>query len=220
MAETSFLPSLLAFGPHTELPPEEVLEDLRQELINKPRLSALKEAVGELPEFWTSLLDFDPELRQVPGASLLGQLEQWLKNGGPFPRTQGTVPNHYGLAVTVLLQISHYSRYLDHLGKDSHSRILRSVETGGIQGFCAGFLSAVAVASAEVEADLGSAAAVALRLAVCIGAYVDQDGIYSQEPEDFACVAVLWRMGTSDGQAEVSKILQSYPKVRLYPPSS
>lgn len=218
MAGFSSLPSLLVFGPHTEFPPEEILEDLRQDLNSKARLSALKDAAIGLPRFWNSLLDFDPELRQVPGDRYLGQLEQWLRHGGSFPHPQGAAPNHYGLAVTVLLQISQYSRYLDHLGKHSHSQVLTSVKAGGIQGFCVGVLSAIAVASAETEAELGSAAAVALRFAVCIGAYVDKDGIYAQEPVDSTCVAVRWKEATSNGKAEVADILQSFPKVRHYAP--
>lgn len=208
------LPSLLIFGPHTKPPSGETLEDLRQELNSTARLSALKHAVSDLPRFWNSLVDFDPELRRIPGCSYLGQLGHWLRHGGSFPHIQGDAPNHYGLAVTVLLQISQYSRYLDHLGNGSHTRVLKNVESGGITGFCSGFLSTIAVASAETEADLGSAAGVALRLAVCIGAYVDQDSIYSQKPEKYSCVAIRWKKTNSGGRAEVATMIRSFPNVR------
>ncbi|KAI8945339.1 BcPKS19, polyketide synthase [Xylaria longipes] len=214
MASASNLPSVLIFGPHTKFPPGEILEELRQELNIVPRLSALKDAVDDLPRFWNALIDFDPELRRVPGAGYLGQLSQWLKDGGRFPHDQSDAPNHYSLAVTVLLQISQYSRFLDCLGTDAHPRILRSVQAGGIQGFCSGFLVSIAVASAEKEADLGPAAAVALRLAVCIGAYVDRDGMYSQHPERYSCIAIRWKEGNSDGKSEVTKMIQQLSKPR------
>lgn len=216
MTSVSNLPSMLVFGPHTQSPPGETLEELRQELNSSTRLSALKHAVSDLPRFWKSLADFDPELRQVPGASYLGQLAQWLRDGGSLPGDHNDAPNHYGLAVTALLQISQYSRYLDHLGKDAHPRVLHSVEAGGIQGFCSGFLSTIAVASAETEADLGSTAAVALRLAVCIGAYVDQNGMYAQKPDKYSCVAIRWKEIRSDGKAEVANMIRSFPNVRHY----
>ena len=211
---TESLPSLLVFGPQTELPPEKILQDTRQELISSPRLAALKEAVIDLPQFWQGLVDFDPSLRHVPGGKYLGHLKQWVEDGGPFPHQQSNPPNHYALAVTVLLQITQYTRYLDQLGKDSHRKVLNSVKAGGgIQGFCAGFLSAVAVASSRSEADLGASAAIPLRLAVCIGAYVDQDGAYAPVVTEYMTVAIRWREGNADDEAEVAEIIRSIPDV-------
>lgn len=213
-------PSLLVFGPQTEFPSEEVLLDLRHELVSNPHLSALRDAVADLPRFWGGLVASDTSLRPVPGAEYLAQLAQWVADGGSFPHRDSTAPNHYALAVTVLLQISQYARYLGHLGGEvAHRKVLGSVGGvggGGIQGFCVGFFSAVAVAGAKDEAELGVTAAVALRLAVSVGAYVDRDGVFAQEPSQTVCVAVRWREGTS--QTEVESIIRSYPQVRR-PPS-
>ncbi|KAI1140804.1 BcPKS19, polyketide synthase [Hypoxylon sp. FL0543] len=176
MASSEVLPSLLVFGPQSGFPPDGVLEDLRQELITNPHLSALANAVDELPQFWKSLVDFDSDLLVVPGASYLEQLRQWVREGGPFPHRQGRTANVYTLPVTVLFQISQYARYLRHLGEGSHRRVLESVRDAGIQGFCVGFISAAVVASSETESDLGANAAAALRLATAVGGYVDLDG--------------------------------------------
>lgn len=213
------LPSLLVFGPQTELSFEEILSDLRLEIVSNPHLSALRDGVADLPRFWHNLVSSDPSLSSVPGAKHLTQLAQWVANGGPFPHggePGAGPPNHYSLAVTVLLQISQYARYLGHLsggkgGEDAHRSVLGAVgAAGGIQGFCVGFLSAVAAATAKNEADLGAAATVALRLAVCIGAHVDRDGIFAQEPIQTSCVAVRWKEGTGVGNAEVEKVARSY----------
>jgi len=150
----------------------------------------------------------------VPGSEHLAHLAQWVTDGGgPFPHhNEGAdTLNHFALAVTVLLQISQYARYVGNLGEDSHHRILSSVsQGGGVQGFCVGFLSAIAVAGTVDEAGLGVTAAVALRLAVCVGAYVDRDGVYAKEPSLMRCVAVRWR---GEGMKEVENVIRSFPQV-------
>lgn len=169
--------------------------------------------MDDLPQFWQGLVDFDPSLGKIPGSEYLGHLKQWVKDGGPFPHHQSNPPNHYALAVTVLLQITQYTHYLDQLGNDSHRKILNSVLAGGIQGFCVGFLTAVAVASSRSEVDLGPSAAIALRLAVGIGAYVDHDGAFSPVATEYMAVAIRWREGNADDKVEATKIIRSIPDV-------
>ncbi|KAK6079334.1 beta-ketoacyl synthase [Seiridium cupressi] len=209
------LSSLLVFGHQTEFPPEKVLQDFRLELISSSRLSALRDAVNELPHFWQSLIEFDPSLRQVPGDGYLSKLKQWIQGGGPSRHREINPPNHYALAFSVLLHVTQYSRYLDLLGKDSHRKVLDSVKDGGIQGFCVGFLSAVAVALSESEDDLGPSAAIALRLAVCIGAYVDRDGKYSPAATEYSAIALRWREGNADDKTEVARIIESIPSAYI-----
>lgn len=207
------LPSLLVFGPQMEFPPESSLQAARQDLIRSPQLAALRTAVHDLPEYWQDLVKFDPSLQDVPGAEYLDRLKQWVEKGGPFFHHDGPIPNHYALTVTVLLQIIQYIRYLEHLGEGSHAKVLQSVKAGGIQGFCVGFLSALAVATSENEASLGASATTALRLAVAIGAYVDRDGAYSPATTTYATVAVRWKDGNADGNSEIVKMIKSLPGV-------
>lgn len=56
MKPKTIIPSLLVFGPQSELPSQNVLADLRQELVNNPRLSGLHDAVKTLPKFWETLI--------------------------------------------------------------------------------------------------------------------------------------------------------------------
>ncbi|TGJ87742.1 hypothetical protein E0Z10_g1069 [Xylaria hypoxylon] len=211
MISSKTLPSLLVFGPQNGFPSEEALEDLRQELIGNPQLSALADAVTKLPQLWNTLIDFDEDLLQLPGDDYLRQLSQWVKEGGSFPHREGSSPNLYALAVTVLLQISQYARYLRQFGTDSHFQLLESVRTAGVQGFCVGFISAIVVASSKSQADIGYTAAVGLRLAVCIGAYVDLDAIRTHDHGGASCVAIRWRDREAIGKADVDTMLQSYP---------
>lgn len=207
------LPSLLVFGPQTDLTLDQDIEGLRQELKNSPRLSSLKEAVDELPRLWQRLVAFDDNLSQVPGEEYLGLLKGWVNNGGPLPHPTSTPPNHFALAVTVILQIAQYSRYIDTLGSDTHRKVVESVKEAGIQGFCVGFLSAVAVAVSASEDELGPSAAVALRLAVCIGAYVDKDGAYSPDATTYTAIAIRWSKASNEGRFQVEKLVQSIPHV-------
>ncbi|KAI1195589.1 BcPKS19, polyketide synthase [Nemania serpens] len=211
MVSSQALPSLLVFGPQNGFPSEEVLEDLRQELNGNPLLSALTKAVAELPQLWGILIDWDKTLSELPGAAYLVQLRRWVQEGGPFPHHRDCPPNLYALAVTYILQISQYARYLRNLGNGSHRLLLESVGTAGIQGFCVGFISAIVVASSKDESDIGAAAAVGLRLAVCIGAYVDLGALRSHDAGGASCVAIRWREGNAEEKDSVEAIVQSYP---------
>ena len=218
MKPSAVIPSLLVFGPQTELPSQEVLAELRQELIKNPQLSSLQDAVKNLPRFWQSLIDFDPSLSHVSGVKYLDDLQRWIVNGGSFPHHLDNNPNVYALPVTLILQVTQYVRYLNRLEKqDPHRLVLEGLQAGGIQGFCVGFLSAIAVASSEREADIAVVAAVSLRLAVCIGAYVDQDGSFAEQPNHTACVAVRWKSDNVN-KKEVVDLIRTYPDVRFQDP--
>ena len=215
MDSSAVIPSLLVFGPVTEFPSQDVLAELRQELIKDPRLSTFQSAVENLPGFWQTLIDSDPDLSRVPGAEYLGDLRRWIVDGGLFPHHLGKTPNVYALPVTVILQVTQYFRYLSWLGvDDAHRRVIEGVQSGGIQGFCGGFLSAIAVSSSEKEANVGAVAAISLRLAVAIGAYVDQDGVFAEPPNKAACAAIRWRADDFSKKDEVIDLIRTYPDVR------
>jgi hypothetical protein len=215
MEPPAVIPSLLVFGPQTELPSQDSLAEMRQELISNPQLSNLYDAVKYLPRFWQTLTSFDPSLSQVPGAKYLGNFQQWVADGGAFPHHQGDLPNVYIFPIMIILHITQYVRYLNQLGeKNAHRLVLEGVKSGGIQGFCVGFLSAIAVSCSESEGDIAALAAVSLRLAVCIGAYVDQDGRYAEKPNETACVAIRWRKEDFN-EKEVVDLIRNYSSVSL-----
>ena len=216
MGSLSALPSLLIFGPQTELPSQEILAELRKELIQNTSLSSLRVAVKDLLRFWHSLTEFDPDLRQVPGAKYLGDFQHWISDGGAFPHHLTSTPNVYALPVTVVLQIAQYIRYISRLGlKDPHRHILDGLPNGGAHGFCVGLLSALAVSTSQNEADIAAAAGTSMRLAVCIGAYVDKDGRFGELPNQKACLAVRWSDDNVDSKSEVIALVRKFQDVRL-----
>lgn len=219
MNSSAIISSLLAFGPQIEFSFQDVLADLRQELINNPRLSGFHSAVKHLPGFWKTLIDSDSTLDPVPGAEYLGHLRRWVVDGGLFPHHLGKITNVYALPITVILQITQYFRYLSWLGvDDAHGVVLEGLESDGIQGFCLGFLSALAVSSSEQEADIGPVATISLRLAVSIGAYVDQDGVFAEPPNEMACAAIRWRGENVSKRDELTDLIRTYPDVRSRDP--
>lgn len=216
MGSLPALPSLLVFGPQTELPSQEVLAGLRQELTQNPALSSLKLAVKDLLRFWHTLTNFDPDLCQVPGARYLSDFQHWILDGGDFPHHLTINPNVFSLPVTVFLQITRYIRYIAGLGlKDPHRHILGGLLDGGAHGFCVGLLSALAVSSSQTEADIAAVAGTSLRVAVCIGAYVDKDGRFGELPDQKACLAVRWRDDNAKGKDEVIALIRTYQDVGL-----
>ena len=215
MGSPATIPSLLVFGPQTEYPSQDVLTRLRQELVQDPQLSSFHNAIKNLPRFWKTLTESDPTLNCVPGARYLEDLRRWVVDGGLFPHHLGKVLNVYALPVTVILQITQYFRCLSCLGvDDAHGVVLEGLKSGGIQGFGVGFLSALAVSSSKKEADIGALAAISLRLSVSIGAYVDQDGVFAEPPNETACAAIRWRGDNVSKRDELTDLIRSYPDVR------
>ena len=212
MATTTVFPSLLVFGPQTSLPSVEVFARLRQVLIEYPRLAGLREAVQSLPEIWQKLTQLDPDLKTLPADKHLSDLQRWIEDG-VFSYHLDNLPNLYVLPVTVLLQIALYVRYLHQLPyEEAQSRVLEALKSGGIQGFCIGFLTAVAIACAENEEDIATLGAISLRLAICIGAYVDREECFAQPPNKMVCIAVRYR-DIDLGEVEVATVIQAYPHV-------
>ncbi|CZR52558.1 related to polyketide synthase [Phialocephala subalpina] len=211
MKSPTVLPSLLLFGPQTQLPSLEVLAELREALLQSPQLAILRQGVADLPSLWSRLTRFDEDLTRVPGARYLDDLNKWIDDGGDFPHHQSRAPNVFALPVTVLLQIAQYIRYLEQIPvQDAHLHVLRGLEPGGVQGFCVGFLTAIAVGSSTTEEEIALNGVSSLLLAVVAGAYVDLDGSFSDSPEETRCFALRWK-SSEFRQADVEDLILQHP---------
>ena len=213
MASAHILPSMLIFGPQAELPSDAVMANLRDDLVNNRSLSTLVAAIEDLQQFWTALVDFDPRLNDAQGGKTLNELQYWL-HSGQLPDRNRDLPNLLTVPMTVILQITQYARYIAGLElKHPHVHILTELKEAGVQGFCIGFLSAFIIATARNEAEIGVIAATMLRLAVCIGAYVDKNVGYGESSSPSACIAVRWKDDTVRGREEVDVIVQQFKEV-------
>lgn len=158
---------------------------------------------------WQDLVTSDPRLKAVPGQECINDLVEWI-NHGEFLSKYTVPPNVLTMPFTIVIHIIQYFHYLGSL-QTTHAAILEHLKIGGAQGFCTGILTAIALACSEDEEDISKCAAVALKLAICIGAYVDLDGTFAEKPDETSSIAVRWR--TEAGHDRVLEILKSYPGV-------
>ncbi len=202
-------PSLVVCGAQTGWPTRQELLSLKAFLLSEPRLRQFLTAIRELPGLWPTLTEAVPELRSTPGSDLLRQIPQWIDDEDSFER-DSTPPNIQSTPLTVIIQVVQYFQYLRCLGS-THTDVLAGLKDGGIQGFCTGFLAATALACSKDEEEINVLGAVALRLAVCIGACVDLDSTFAKPSKTRGCIATRWK--TELGRNDVNQVLRSYPDV-------
>ena len=107
--------------------------------------------------------------------------------------------------LVVAVQLTQYAKYQE--GKDS--REFSNIET---LGFCTGLLSALAVSCSRNLEELEKYGAVAIRLAMLIGAVVDaQDAMSEHGPS--GSIAASW---TSPGAiSDLAAVLKAFPDVSI-----
>lgn len=212
MINTFTPPSLVVFGPQTPHPTADQLERIRATLLNNAHLQSFAAAIEDLDSFWELLVNADPNLANLAGSEQLHLLRTWLDQGTFPPTSSNPLSN---AVLTPLTVIVHVVEYLDSLNDQalgcSHSELLQSVTDAGIQGFCSGLLTAVAVACSSTESNLIRLACVSLRLAVVIGAYVDLDESSGELEKEAACLAVRWT--NPEQERSVRSSLEDTPEV-------
>lgn len=198
---------MVIFGPQAQ-PLCHDLAELRKRLVTNERLFKLTDAVRGLPAFWPRLVNLDPELAAFPGDSVLRQFDNWVVNDTPLPYPPSELPTTLSFMINFLFQMTQYISLSEH---DAHHLMTRKLEHGGAQGFCVGFLSAITVASSRSQEELLETAVRALRLAVCIGAYVDQNRSHTAP----ACIAVRGKRHETGTQARLEDVITKFPQVKV-----
>jgi hypothetical protein len=209
------LPSTIVCGSQTPPPSRECLQRIRSNL-KDPKLKELAKVVDDLPLFWSHLVEVKPVLSQVNGEALK-QLKDWARDECSLEIPED-LPNILLAPLTVIIHLVQYLRFAHSLDaddsqEDRHRRILHSTCKGGFQGLCTGFLSAAALACSKTERDIWCNATVALRLATCIGAYVDLDRLTYDSTDVHTCIIIHWE--DNCGQDRVTEVLRGYPGVRI-----
>ncbi|CAF3478673.1 unnamed protein product [Fusarium graminearum] len=213
-------PSLLICGSVISDPDHAYLSRIRSSIIHNPHLAELQDAVIELPELWSLLVEREKSLQRVDAARVLRNLVEWIKCGNSSLPLEGRTSRNTQLAVLTVL--AHFSEYMIYLSShdmnekdgrgnlDPHTSVLEGVRDGGIQGLCVGLLSAIALACSPAITDVAKYGAVAVRLALCVGALVDLDETELSEPT--ACIFARWPQSEDDDREELLKaVLENYP---------
>ena len=201
------LPSLVVFGPQASWPNKFSLSPLHSLLVLSPDLQTFRQAIQELPDRWERLVGHDPFLAKIPGREDAEILQTWARDG-VFPFAIERRRNTLCSPMTVVIQFLEYYLYLKSFSKPaSHADVLKSAFQAGFQGLCLGLLTAAAAASAKNDSELIANGCNALRLALCIGAYIDLEALSS----DAICVVV--RGTDSSYRTQLRKLLEDFPTV-------
>jgi hypothetical protein len=203
-------PGLIAFGAISQRPASDRLDEIRTVLQQQPSLASICHTLQGLKSLWKTLVNQDPALEGVNGLVTATQLSEWITGTISSKELQdnGSLTR---MPLTILAHISQYIAYIRQ-AEESHEAIIESVALGGgVQGFCIGLLSALAVASAETENDIGSLAATSVRLAFCVGAYFDLDCLRHGQNSQTTSIAVHWKAPTT--LEDVENLVGKYPNV-------
>ncbi|KAL7626425.1 hypothetical protein AAE478_003197 [Parahypoxylon ruwenzoriense] len=209
------LPSCIVFGSLSTWPSDEELSHIHGRLVKHQNLRAVIEVIQNLPELWNTLVSNDPDLKRLPGATSAEKLAVWVSTGEAIGPSENSEVNQLTMPMTIIRHLCQYFDYIQTLGDDAslHGAVLEQVaKAGGVQGFCAGLLSALAVASSTDRHVVGVNGAALLQLAFAIGTYVDLDTLVSGET---SCLAIRWQTTESITtiQALVKKYEQAYISV-------
>lgn len=206
------LPSLVAFGAIAPWPGPAKLAQLRRALQQLESLKPVIESLQELPLLWEVLAKQDSNLNDISGRLAAEHLGQWI-TGNCDPQLVEDYGNVMKMPLTIVTQIAYYISYLRQCDEGiTHESLMENLAIrGGVQGFCIGVLSALAVSSAKTEAEVGRYTATSLRLAFCIGAYVDLDQSRNDGDSKVSTLAVRWKPPIT--LEDIQGLLSNYPHV-------
>lgn len=198
--------TVLLFGPHVCSDDIEQYNQLRSALLEDQKYQWALRAISELPGWWQTIVKALPPLDHlVPSACL----ECWRKdletNDSP-PSVSFPLPNVLLGPLVVIAQLMQYERHrrLDD-GLSANSR----TETMGLG---MGLLSAAAVSSSASPDQLQKYGAVAIRLALLIGAILDAAN-GSTDSSNSVSYSVAWAHSYMTNQ--IDETLHQYPDASM-----
>ncbi|KAG9513438.1 polyketide synthase, partial [Aureobasidium melanogenum] len=205
---------ILLFGPQALSFDSESLATLRDALLDSKEFHWALDTLSELPSLWDTLIVKFPKLQHVAGKELLDSLQECFENGRS-DQVPSQLPNILLTPLVVLTQLFQYSQYLrlsfTTSADDLHAiPDHRNVET---MGFCTGILSAMAASSSSDRERFQIYGAVALRLAMLIGALVDAQDASDPLHGRSKSFATGW---SSESMAEeMMKVIDRFPEAYI-----
>lgn len=203
------------FGPQATLPPTRGLDQLRQALVRRTKLyGSLIDTLKDLPDLLQQLVSSDPTLKRIPVTGSIEFIIQWL-DSGTLSVPVDSLPNVVSVPFAVLLQLA---LLLVHLAKNKvgteYDHTVLSLQKYGAQGFCTGFLTAAAVSFSATEDELAKNIGTSLRLAMCIGAYIDANAAFNEPPNPVCAFSARWRQ-SEFSKSQIEDVLNSFTEVCL-----
>ena len=190
------------FGPQVTNWTTETLSSLQFALLDNPKLDFLKQALLDLPSLWHLLESH--ALHGFSGAEKLQELQDFATGA------QNLDPqNLTNTQLSSLTVVSHAINFIQTT--ESSSSKDGVLDFPAAQGFCVGFLSAAALASANDWAEFESNFSNAVRLAACIGLIIDAER--SLRPAQSRATAVHVRWKSAEDRTHLETCLDSIPEV-------
>lgn len=159
------------FCPQSRAPDEEYLAGLHSFLLHNTYGQFLLDEIAKLDDTWTLFASARADVRALShGPVLVDLLRDWATSGqsGPLAAARSGI---VALPLLVVLQIGQYLRYLE-AHNVSHSKIVADVQNaGGLQGYCGGLPSAIAIAAARDEHEVVRNTVIVMRVVLGVGAY-------------------------------------------------
>ncbi|RDW76683.1 Iterative polyketide synthase afoE [Aspergillus mulundensis] len=203
--------TIFLFGPHVGTFTKASMDKLVEPLSTSPQRDWILSTIADLPTYWDALAAKMPDVaRDIDGPGCLSALDSWLRHG--IEQAGLSVPDDENLPsilvgpLVVLIQLTQYWRHLEMIRDDAtvtpadlQAELVQQAKNGGKQtvilGFCAGLLAALSVASASTQASFEEYGAVAVRLAMLIGALIDAQEVWDKASGkgSSASYAVAWR---------------------------
>ncbi|KFY80937.1 hypothetical protein V499_00270 [Pseudogymnoascus sp. VKM F-103] len=183
---------------------------LRSRILETPKLHWCLETILELPEHWKTIAKAVPGLEGFPGLKYLEGFGHWLKEGR-FPGESFPLPNILLTPLVVITHLAQYSAFIETLLSQSEdggnwaALLNHKFETLGL---CTGLLSAAAVSSSVNQAQLQKHGAVAIRMAMAIGAFVDMKDAEEGPKGRWKSFSVRW--ASMEAGEQMSRILKEY----------
>lgn len=195
---------VILFGPQVTHWTRESLSNLQSVLLQGGSVDFLTRTLAELPSLW-SLLEKDYGSQcDFLGAEKLKALSEFARGAGDL--SPQSLTNTQIAPLTVVSQIVDFIQASDSQGK---KRSLPSFQAA--QGFCIGFLSAAALATAKEWAEFETNICNAVRLAACIGIIVDVQEMSLDAQYRAAAISVRWK--TAADRAYLETCLDLFPEV-------
>ncbi|OOQ86839.1 polyketide synthase [Penicillium brasilianum] len=141
----------------------------------------LEDAVEDLPSVWQDVTNVWPAGEGIHGEAELQQLSAFLR-GEELPLNMEDPMNYLLMPITVLRHLVDFHEFKE-AGSDCDIK--------SMQGFCAGYLAAVAGCWEKDQSEFSKVVATMVRTAIFIGAAVDLDELATQRATS---IAVRWKI--------------------------
>jgi hypothetical protein len=163
--------SAAIFCPQSKAHTTEYLASLHTFISQNEYLKPLLDDIRALEETWSIIASERVDIAALSqGPRFLSYLSTWARSG-ESSQLAATISGILALPLLVVVQITQYIQYLGSRNI-KHAEFLQYLRhRGGVQGYCGGLLPAFAISCSKDEFEVIRNAAIAMRLALVIGAY-------------------------------------------------